>query len=1463
MPHINRVRLVNVNFNNAISKYDNFMMDFGGKSATYDLINSGGKSVLLLMLLQTVLPNTYLKSDRPLKNIFQGGNPRRTSHCLVEWILDEGYQYKYMLTGFCARKKQAESEEETNSEDKLEIDYYNYCYFYNNENRYDIKYMPLVQEENGEKIYMSYDKLRQTIVNMRKEDLPIKIFDSKKEYMKYISYYGLISAEWKLINEINVSENYLEKYFKANKTSRKLIENFLIKIIDNVNMQNNGEEKQESQLADTLIELKDNLMKFRKESDNKNEFTQVKEMYYNLNEKNNLMKEEFSKIDKIDKKAYEALIFNQEKEEKLKNKIQNEKDMIEQLRNENSFIGKKLSKLEIDKLYYENDKIEKRIKDLNSEKEKIETKYNGEKRRKELAKAQNEYVQYSENKAQVEQIKLQIQNLNLNEDDVKQKYEQYGYNYKINLKEKIEQVNKEYKEKQEIRNQKENARKIAKKQENTARDILSNLKSKIESLEEKISDNQENIDILTQEISEEGDLKVLLNIEESINNSKENLNKIKQNIEQNREKIENIKKENINKKIELEKIKANKGLWEEKLNLAKEKVQKYETSKNSLEKLVKTFQTENTQKLEEKLKEEVKTEEKNKNIKQIEKQMKTKKLELIQKYNMVVPNEDIFALKQKLEEKCNYVTTGIEELKKIEESKRKDALDKNPLLIYSIFIDDENFRKMKNKGLDIELENLVPIISIEMLRKGISYNENDIIFPIQKSIYQNIEIEKIEQYKETLNREINSLEEKIQNFNKKEENLRKYLEEIKSFRETYTEEKVELIYKDKTDKENYIKNNEEKIKEILKSIEDGKEEIDRLGKILINQNNEYEILNEKINKLEELKNLQDENKKLKQRKETIEKDHIAQKEILQEKEEIVEKIENEIEEIKNKITELGTIKERYEKTYKDLPEFNKVDLIREEFEILKNHFEAYEKRMRNSNQELNNLQDMLKIRTEVMVKCEETIKDNNCTLEYFSSKQEKISEVPNSILEEINDKIEDIELELSKVKQELKQNEDEKLKLEEQVNLLKEKLEQEKNETYVEEARIREYSLIEKKIEENKIKLNMNEKQIKEVTSKIKDVEKEVNRLDKEFTMLESLVKENEIEEFNVDTSNLLENEIFSYKRITEEKKKINKVISKLTTEFSEYINYIKDQVDGFYIKQDVLDKIENLKIPTKLSETNIIGNGIVTIIEMLEEKIRHIEEALELLESYQDNFITKCFERAETIVRDLEKLPGLSRIKIGGKDTNIIKLDLFEYEKEEKLRKMKEYIYSLVKEMEENPEKMNKEQLNESLSSKALVSQIVNMDKASVKLFKIEDIQENSSYKKWEDDLGSDGQVNAIYFMFAVCIISYISMLTRKDSTNNSKKVIIVDNPFGATSAVFLWNVMFSILKENNVQLIAPGHNISKELVSRFEVNYVLKQQSYNGNRKSVVVDKELRTEENIDSMSFEILKGDQQSMF
>ena len=70
-------------------------------------------------------------------------------------------------------------------------------------------------------------------------------------------------------------------------------------------------------------------------------------------------------------------------------------------------------------------------------------------------------------------------------------------------------------------------------------------------------------------------------------------------------------------------------------------------------------------------------------------------------------------------------------------------------------------------------------------------------------------------------------------------------------------------------------------------------------------------------------------------------------------------------------------------------------------------------------------------------------------------------------------------------------------------------------------------------------------------------------------------------------------------------------------------------------------------------------------------------------------------------------------------------------------------------------------------------------------------------------------------------------------------------------------------ILKENNVQLIAPGHNISKEIISMFEVNYVLKHELKDGNKKTVVVEQEFRTEDSLKNMNFDIIDGNQQKLF
>ena len=107
MPNINRIRVNNVKYNFGTQGYDDFSMRMYGKNTLYDLANGGGKSVLMLLLLQNLIPNCTLDEKQPIEKLFRNGGGNTTIHSLVEWKLDdkdikEGY--RYMTTGFCARK---------------------------------------------------------------------------------------------------------------------------------------------------------------------------------------------------------------------------------------------------------------------------------------------------------------------------------------------------------------------------------------------------------------------------------------------------------------------------------------------------------------------------------------------------------------------------------------------------------------------------------------------------------------------------------------------------------------------------------------------------------------------------------------------------------------------------------------------------------------------------------------------------------------------------------------------------------------------------------------------------------------------------------------------------------------------------------------------------------------------------------------------------------------------------------------------------------------------------------------------------------------------------------------------------------------------------------------------------------------------------------------------------------------
>ena len=200
MPNINRIRVNNVKYNFGTQGYDDFSMRMYGKNTLYDLANGGGKSVLMLLLLQNLIPNCTLDEKQPIEKLFRNGGGNTTIHSLVEWKLDdkdikEGF--RYMTTGFCARKaKDADASEDgqmsltgedvsatsiTSGEgattgntaskglgkDSASIEYFNYCIFYRDYNENDIVNLPL--QNSKERI--TYAGLKNYLKDLARKNL--------------------------------------------------------------------------------------------------------------------------------------------------------------------------------------------------------------------------------------------------------------------------------------------------------------------------------------------------------------------------------------------------------------------------------------------------------------------------------------------------------------------------------------------------------------------------------------------------------------------------------------------------------------------------------------------------------------------------------------------------------------------------------------------------------------------------------------------------------------------------------------------------------------------------------------------------------------------------------------------------------------------------------------------------------------------------------------------------------------------------------------------------------------------------------------------------------------------------------------------------------------------------------------------------------------------------------------------
>lgn len=555
MSKINKLRIVNLNYNNNNFKINDELFYLNNENTLFNLRNGGGKSVLVQMITAPFVRGKYRKtSDRPFESYFTTSTP---SYILIEWKLE--HEAGYLLTGMMVRKKDTSSDE--NSKEKLDI--INFINEYRSENEFDIENIKIVEEDSRSKRVKSFGNTKKFFEDLKKNrDVKFNYYDmnnskTSRDYFNKLLEYGIDHKEWEgIIKKINVKESGLSELFNEAKDTTGLIKKWFIPNIEN------KLDKDESRIKNyrTLIEsyIKQ-YKKNRADIEKKEKIERFNELSIELFEMskmgvNNIFEKE--RLENVIKntliKLNEEIEFREKRELKLEEEKEKLIEKIEELNYEKLSIEIHKNKDDEDRLKEELDEVKEWIKKANEEEEVAL-------REKSILECAKIHKRYSECSKKLQEIENKLEVLRNKSEDSKEEILNLGYTLKLITKEELDVLKKEFLEITEKENILEQEKKGIEEGLDRDRKYLRGLESSKGEYKAKVNEFNfkeskfnkvydfninRNIEGLLEENS-------LLEIDEKIRDEKINLDKKKK---QTREGIFTLEKEKKDRSNERETI---------------------------------------------------------------------------------------------------------------------------------------------------------------------------------------------------------------------------------------------------------------------------------------------------------------------------------------------------------------------------------------------------------------------------------------------------------------------------------------------------------------------------------------------------------------------------------------------------------------------------------------------------------------------------------------------------------------------------------------------------------------------------------------------------------------------------------------------------------------------------------------------------------------------------------------------
>lgn len=1481
MPNINRIRVNNVKYNFGTQGYDDFTMRMYGKNTLYDLANGGGKSVLMLLLLQNLIPNCTLDEKQPIEKLFRNGGGNTTIHSLVEWKLDdkdikEGF--RYMTTGFCARKaKDSESVEddrvsmaETSGSmtpdgipteggeaakrgttkglgiDSASIEYFNYCIFYRDYNENDIVNLPL--QNSKERI--TYAGLKNYLKDLSRKNYNLKvyIFERKGEYQRFISQYGLFESQWEIIRGINKTEGHVRTYFETHyKTTRKVVEDLLIEeIIEKAFLVKTEQNDVNEDMAKTLLDIKDKLVELSKKKSEIANYDKETELMHLLEGRVSSFLSLYEEKDRVAGTLADIYVTGEQLSRKGEEEIARMEDRQTAYDQRLYSERKRIESLKIVKDQYDLGAMHADLQVLENHVMRASAELDEAKNELDLKESMNDYLRYLSDKAQMEENQAVIDASKNSNSDQLGKLHQYAYTKKQIDDDKLQDVRKRLTlRKEELEKAKKELESLTHIHEE-GMISLAVAKSHREHFSEEYHKRMEEIGAVRKEIS----ILVLSDLKELMASLREEEEQLleKQDYAQNAylADLEELKQKEKELFVEQEELRSAKRTLEE----ASKKHEEYIANKDRLKKMVQVYGVKDVTELygtikQRAFKQKVLVDGMEKHIADVERH-----LEQVREGRILEESPAVTKVKDYLESRHgDFALSGVDYLSALPKVNREELLNRFPMLPYGVVTKQFDAVKEDERIGTIDLKNqAVPIYDQLVLESPYVPTDEEGVLLIAKDKSVFLEEAALAMEATRLQKKLSEIREEL--------DRAKELENIYDEDLDYTAKLTDVVF---LNAENEVQTGKEALLEHERMVEGIKKDMERLRSHSEKVKEESETLKENLttNQKEQIKlagieakgDLADDTKKQLDYYDTevkrltedtakaeSDRDAMALK---------CSDLEGQITHMEQQIEEVLSDWENIYKDYYVEGKFTTVQILEDQ---LKAEFLAAKVIVEQETIVLEDKKKLIATLQESMQRGMRIIERRKVSLDTLEQlrKAGELHPVDEELINRLSMHLSQLSVRCDQLKSDYKKKEHEATRLEGRIEQAVQAL----RERFGEDTTF-EFSgdgnVISK--EEALQALAEGDRILQGLQNEIRSFQKEYQQYVKNNNVIIDLYKDVkrivESEGLDVTGADVLLREQEEIREIFEESlllyDKSNKALARAKQELLNYKTQTANtffSMGAFELSTAIKDDVE---IPETYADAKALLGNIREMISYIALEKERVEQGIEDMEAIKNNFENQCIERCKDVRTELEKLPKLSRIQLDGEMIQMVNLTI-PYVKDEFVKqRMSDYIDEVVNgadHFQDNNDRI-KYMKSRLLLKKLFSVMVTDMNAIKLKLYKRERMKEQSRYLRYEEAVGSTGQSQGIYIQFLVSIINYISgMYAPEAEASELKKVIFIDNPFGAAKDIYIWEPIFALLKTNNVQLIVPARGATPAITNRFDVNYILGQQLIGGRQQTVVVD-------------------------